>query len=131
MLQGRNRNKIHSCNDEDTMFERHLDPTDIYILRGYGIEVFINNLDAPSSMVFDEDGNILISDSGKATGEPRILKSVNGQLETIAEDFVIPISGINYLMVCYTSLIEALSRKYIKMVQGKILLWAFQAMEIM
>jgi glucose/arabinose dehydrogenase len=97
MIQGRNRNKIHSCNDENTMFERHLDPSDVYILRGYGIEVFISNLDSPSSMVFDEDGNILISDSGRATGEPKILKLVNGQLETIAEDFVIPISGINYL----------------------------------
>lgn len=97
MIQGRNRNIIHSCNDENTMFERRLDPSDIYILRGYGIEVFISNLDSPSSMVFDEDGNILISDSGKATGEPKILKLVNGQLETIAKDFVIPISGINYL----------------------------------
>lgn len=97
MLQGANRNKIHSCNDDGSMLERYLDPTDIYIIRGYGIEVFINNLNAPSSMIFDEDGNILISDSGKATGNPKILKLVNGQFETIADDFVTPISGINYL----------------------------------
>ncbi len=97
MFQGVNRNRIHSCNDDDTMLERFLDPSDIYIIRGYGVEVFINNLDAPSSMVFDEEGNIFISDSGRATDHPRILKLVNGQFETIADDFVTPISGINYL----------------------------------
>lgn len=96
MVQGRNENRIHSCNDDEIILERFLDPSDIYIVRGYGIEVFLSNLNAPSSMIFDEDGNIFIADSGLATGNPRILKMVDGQFETIAEDFVIPISGINY-----------------------------------
>lgn len=97
MFQGRNGNRIHSCNDDEIILERFLDPSDIYIVKGYGIEVFISNLNAPSGMIFDEDGNIFIADSGLATGNPRILKMVDGQFETIADDFVIPISGINYL----------------------------------
>lgn len=89
--------RIHSCNDSDPTPARYLNPADIYIVKGYGIEVFIDHLNAPTSMVFDEDGNIFIADSGLATGNPQILKLVNGEFELIAEDFVIPVSGINYL----------------------------------
>jgi glucose/arabinose dehydrogenase len=47
-------------------------------------------------MVFNEDGNILIADSGLATGNPRVLQLVNDHFEIVAENFVVPISGINY-----------------------------------
>jgi hypothetical protein len=47
-------------------------------------------------MVFDENGDIFIADSGLATGNPSVLKLVNNHFETIAEGFVVPISGINY-----------------------------------
>lgn len=88
---------FYLCNQDDTDTERYLDPSDIYIINGYRIEVFINNLNSPSGMVFNEDGDILLADSGLATGNPRVLKLSGGHLEVIAENFVIPISGINYL----------------------------------
>ncbi len=89
---------IYLCDQNDTVTERNLDPSDIYIIRGYRIEVFLNNLDSPSGIVFNEDGDILIADSGLATGNPRVLKLSADRLEVIAENnFVIPISGINYL----------------------------------
>ncbi len=97
MFRENNGRRIHSCNDSDSASPRYLNPADIYIVKGYGIEVFSEGLNAPSGIVFDEEGNLFIADSGLATGNPQILKVVNGELELIAEDFVIPISGINYL----------------------------------
>ena len=97
MFQDKNSRGVLSCNQIDPLGERYLNPEDIYIVHGYGIEVFIKNLDSPIGMVFNEDGDILIADSGLATGNPRVLQMVNGHFETIAEGFVAPISGINYL----------------------------------
>lgn len=79
------------------MLERYLEPSDIYIVNGYEIEVFLKDLNSPNSMIFDEEGNIFVSDSGQATGNPKVLQLINGRFETIAEDFVVPISGISYL----------------------------------
>ncbi|MFA9375275.1 MAG: sorbosone dehydrogenase family protein [Lachnotalea sp.] len=97
MFQYNNGKRIYSLNQEDVFTERYLDPSEIYIMKGYRIEVFIKGLNAPSSMVFDENGNILIADSGLATGNPSVLQLVNNKFEIIAENFNIPISGINYL----------------------------------
>lgn len=96
MFHDLKENGIHSC-DDDEMLERYLNPSDIYIVKGYGIEVFLKELNAPNSIIFDEEGSIYIADSGLATGNPLILKlTANGYMDVIAEDFVIPISGINY-----------------------------------
>ncbi|WP_333650546.1 PQQ-dependent sugar dehydrogenase [Lacrimispora sp.] len=97
MFYNNNGRRISSCNEEDGFGERYLNPSDIYIIRGYQIEVFIKNLNSPIGMVFNENGEILVADSGLADGNPRILQLINGQFETIADGFVTPISGINYL----------------------------------
>jgi glucose/arabinose dehydrogenase len=98
MCQNNNRRtKIYSLNQSDTTMERYLNPLDIYIMKGYRIEVFIKDLNSPIGMVFNEVGDILIADSGLATGNPKVLQLVNNQFETIAEHFNVPISGINYL----------------------------------
>lgn len=97
MFQDNNGRKFRSCEEQDVFEERYLNPSDIYIVRGYQIEVFIKSLNSPIGMVFNENGEILVADSGLATGNPRILQLVNDQLETVADDFVVPISGINYL----------------------------------
>lgn len=104
MFYNSNGRKIGSCNEDDSFTERYLNPSDIYIIKGYQIEVFIKDLNSPIGMVFNEDKEILVADSGLATGNPRILRLVNGQFETIADDFVTPISGLNYLnSVIYVS----------------------------
>lgn len=97
MFQAKYSRGILSCNQIDPLSERYLNPEDIYIIEGYRIEAFIKNIDSPIGMVFNEDGDILIADSGLATGNAKVLQMVNGQFETIAEGFVVPISGINYL----------------------------------
>jgi glucose/arabinose dehydrogenase len=89
--------RIYSINPNDTVTERYLNPEEIYINKGYRIEVFIKDLNSPIGMVFNEEGNILIADSGLATGNPKVLLLTNNHFETIAEDFIVPISGINYL----------------------------------
>lgn len=89
--------EVYPLNQDDLKMERYLDPSDIYIIKGYGIEVFIKDLNSPTGMTFNENGDIFIADSGLATGNPRVLKQVNDHFEVIAEDFVIPISGISYL----------------------------------
>lgn len=92
-------NKINSCNQNQDMEEirRNINPADIYIIPGYSIEIFLSDLNSPIGMVFDDNGDIFIADSGLATGTAKIMKLVHNILETIAEDFVVPISGINYL----------------------------------
>ncbi|WP_367566252.1 sorbosone dehydrogenase family protein [Lacrimispora sp.] len=97
MFYNSNGRKISSCNEDNGFAERYLNPSDIYIVSGYKIEVFIKNLNSPIGMVFNENGEILVADSGLADGNPRILQLINGQFEMIADDFVTPISGINYL----------------------------------
>ncbi len=90
------RTRLYSFSQSDVIPERYLNPSDIYITAGYRIEVFIKDLNSPVGMVFDEDGYVLIADSGLATGTPRVLRLIDNRLESIAEDFNIPISGINY-----------------------------------
>lgn len=97
MFRDNNGRKIYSCNQNEPIGERYINPSDIYIINGYRIEMFLRDLDAPIGMIFDEDGNILIADSGLATGNPRVLKLIDNHFETVAENFVVPISGINYL----------------------------------
>jgi glucose/arabinose dehydrogenase len=97
MFRVNNGSRIHSCNDDDPAPKRYLNPADIYIVKGYGIEVYLENLNSPAGIVFDEEGSLYIADSGLSTGNPQVLKLVNGEIELIAEDFVTPISGINYL----------------------------------
>jgi glucose/arabinose dehydrogenase len=77
--------------------ERYLNPSDINIAPGYKIEVFAQGLDSPISLLFTENGDMIIAESGLTSGNPRILQLVNGQFYVIAENFKIPITGINYL----------------------------------
>lgn len=88
--------KICNQNSNETM--RYLNPSDINIATGYNIEVFAEELDSPISMLFDENGNMIIAESGITSGNPRVLRLVNGQFEVIADNvFYTPITGMNYL----------------------------------
>lgn len=98
MLEFKNRKTdIYMCNENAQATERLLNPSDIYIQQGYHIDIFANGLNSPISMVFDDNGGILIAESGLSDGNPRVLQLANGRLEVIAQGFNVPISGINYL----------------------------------
>jgi glucose/arabinose dehydrogenase len=76
---------------------RYLNPSDINVETGYSIEVFAYGLDSPVSMLFSDDGNIFVAESGLTSGNPRILKLVKDNFEVIVEDFKSSITGMNYL----------------------------------
>ncbi len=74
---------------------RYLNPDAIMIERGYKIEVFAEGLNSPSSILFTEEGELLIADSGYITGNPAVYRLVNGVFEMIADQFRAPITGMN------------------------------------
>lgn len=77
--------------------QRYINPLDILVVPGYTIEAIVAGLNAPVSMVFDENGNILIGESGEQSGNPRVMRLRDNQYELVAEGFNSPIKGINVL----------------------------------
>lgn len=75
--------------------KRKLNPNDISLPRGYKIEVFCQNLTTPINMVFTEDGQMLIADSGVADGNGKVLKLTAKGFKVIADGFNPPLTGIN------------------------------------
>lgn len=73
---------------------RLMDPNDIYLPPGYQIEVYAQGLDAPNCMIFNEDGDIFIAESGFFSGNPKLIRLRNGIFEILAENFNPPITGI-------------------------------------
>lgn len=77
--------------------KRKLNPSDIKLPLGYNIDVFAYGLDTPISMVFTDNGEMLIADAGVSSGNGKVLRLSNNSFEIIAEDFNPPVTGINYL----------------------------------
>lgn len=94
--ESRKINYIKACSQGRNDMARVLDPDDFFIENGYAISVFAQGLDTPVGLAFSEDGTLYIADSGINTNNPKILRIQNGQLDTIAEGFSAPITGINY-----------------------------------
>ncbi len=84
-----------NCYQMDTI-SRYLNPNDITIENGYKIEVFAEGLNNPSSMIFSDEGDLFIANSGYTTGKADISILRNGKFELFAENFKIPLIGINY-----------------------------------
>ncbi len=76
---------------------RNIDPSAINIPQGYKIELFAYGLDCPIDMVFSEEGDLYIADSGVNSGQPKIIRLSGERFEIIAEGFAGPITGLNYL----------------------------------
>jgi len=90
--------EVEVCSQNINSGERYLNPADINIASGYTIEVFAYGLNSPIGMIFTEDGDMIIAESGLTSGKARILRLVNGQFVVMVEDiFLTPITGINYL----------------------------------
>lgn len=83
--------------NEPNVIRRYLNPLDIYILPGYTIEVFAQGLNTPVSMVFDENGNIIVGESGVIDGNARVMRLTKDKYEVVAEGFHVPLSGVNIL----------------------------------
>lgn len=114
---------MYQCNDYKSilkMYEqadgsnRYLNPNDINISRGYQVEIFAEGLNSPSSILFTEEGDLLIADSGYITGSPSISRSVDGHFELLADNFNVPLTGITYrdgdIYVAHRSMITVLRK---------------------
>jgi len=86
---------IYSQTEDDT--GRYLNPADINLPPGYTIEVFAQGLNTPTSILFTMNGDMLIASTGYISGNPAILQLSNGVFEVIADNFKVPLIGINYL----------------------------------
>jgi glucose/arabinose dehydrogenase len=91
-----NKTILYTCQQSESSSNRYLNPNDINIVPGYKIEVFAEGLNSPSSILFTDAGEMLIADSGYITGNPSVSHLVNGQFELLADDFNVPLTGINY-----------------------------------
>jgi glucose/arabinose dehydrogenase len=91
------RDILYAYNANGNNTKRYLNPNDISIEFGYSIEVFAEGLNTPTSILFTEEGELLIADSGYITRNPSILRYNGSQFETIANNFNVPLTGINYL----------------------------------
>ncbi len=77
--------------------DRYFNPADINVPVGYQIDVYITGLDAPNSIVFDNNGDLIISESGYFSGEPRIFRYHTGEFQVISSDFIAPVTGMNMI----------------------------------
>lgn len=75
---------------------RYLNPNDIIIEHGYKIEVFAEGLNIPTSMLFTDEGDLFIANSGYISGKADVSILKNGSFELFAEGFKPPLIGINY-----------------------------------
>jgi glucose/arabinose dehydrogenase len=96
MYYKQNGINLSICDQTRVDIGRYLNPMDINIAQGYSIEVFAEGLNSPSSILFTEDGDLLIADSGYTTGNPSVSRLVNDHFEIIADNFKVPLTGISY-----------------------------------
>lgn len=75
---------------------RYINPRDITIENGYSIEVFAEGLDAPGSLAFTDEGDMLITNTGLTSGNASVSILRNGAFELIADHFIMPLLGITY-----------------------------------
>ena len=78
-------------------YKRNLNPADINLPLEYNIDVFAQGLDTPISMIFTDNGEMIIADAGVISGNGKVLRLTNNGFEVIAEGFNPPLTGINYL----------------------------------
>lgn len=91
----RNIDRMHT-NQLINGTDRYINSADITLPPGYRIEVFAQGLNAPGPIIFTEEGDLLIAETGYTGGIPKIVRISDGQLSTVAEGFDPPITGINY-----------------------------------
>lgn len=67
---------IKSCNESGSGTSRYINAEDINIAHGYKIELFAEGLNSPSSILFTDNGDLYIADSGYITGMPSISRLI-------------------------------------------------------
>lgn len=106
--------KLNVCNQNSESTGRYLNPKDINIMPGYVIDVFAEGLNTPTSILFTEEGELYIADSGYTSGIPSISRLVNDHFELFADNFNVPLTGISYhngdIYISHKSIITVIRR---------------------
>ncbi|MGE5632589.1 MAG: PQQ-dependent sugar dehydrogenase [Caulobacteraceae bacterium] len=76
--------------------KRRIAPEDIALPKGYKIDVFAAGLNTPINLIFDNFGEMYLADAGITSGDGKLLRFSAGRLETIAEGFNPPLTGITF-----------------------------------
>ena len=85
----------YNIQQEDNM-AKELNPSNINVPQGFSVDVFAEGLDAPIDMLFINDRDILIANSGLTSGDGKIFMLREGNISLIAEGFIPPLLGIAY-----------------------------------
>lgn len=97
---------------------RYLNPKDILMERGFSIDVYAEQLDAPGSIQFTDEGDMLITNSGYTSGNPNVAILRDGVFEIISDGFNFPLLGITYykglIYVSHRGVISTLTMDGIK-----------------
>lgn len=88
--------RFNLCRQTTDENARRIDPTDITLPPGYQIEAFVQGLNAPSTMIFDSNGDLIIGESGYVDGRARVLRISEGHVDVISEKFEAPLIGITF-----------------------------------
>lgn len=87
-------------------------------MTGYIIDVFAEGLNTPTSILFTEEGELYIADSGYTSGHPTISRLVKDHFELFAENFNVPLTGISYhngdIYISHKSIITVIRRNGIR-----------------
>lgn len=85
------------CSESKEEYKRKVNPSDINLPSDYNIDAFAQGLDTPISMIFTDNGEMLVADAGVISGSGKVLRLSNNGFEIVAEGFNPPLTGINYL----------------------------------
>lgn len=88
--------KFNLCGQSVGDFVRRINTQDITFQPVYQIEVFAQGLFAPSSMVFDRNGDLIIGESGYIDGKAKVIRISEGRRDVLTEDIEAPITDLTY-----------------------------------
>jgi glucose/arabinose dehydrogenase len=73
---------------------RALNARDIALPDGFAAEVFLKGLTTPIDIEFADDGSLYIGDAGIVSGNGKVLRAIQGGVETVADGFNPPLTGL-------------------------------------
>ena len=96
-MENQHINAMSESNNSEEKYKRKVNPKDINLPPGYKVDVFTEGLSTPISMLFTDEGDMYVAESGADTGNGKVLRLSNDGFELVAEGFNPPLTGINYL----------------------------------
>lgn len=96
-MKYQNTNTTEELHNVPKKYKRKINPSDIKLPPGYKVDIFAEGLNTPISMLFTNEGDMFVAESGMITGSGKVLRLSNDGFELVADGFNPPLTGINYL----------------------------------